>query len=112
VIGLLPGGDPGAANPHVDVALATGLGHVRNALVAHADAVVAIGGGAGTLSELALAWVHDRLVIAFRAGGWSGKLAGTRLDERVRFPGDPDDRIHGVDTPAEAIALLRARLPR
>ena len=111
VIALLPGHDPAAANPHVDVAIATGLGHLRNALVAHADAVIAIGGGAGTLSELALAWIHDRLVIAFRVPGWSGNLAGTRLDDRVRFAGVGDDQVHGVDSPEEAIAVLRARLP-
>ncbi len=45
------------------------LAHARNALVAHAAALVAIGGGAGTLSEVALAWVQRRLVIAFRLPG-------------------------------------------
>jgi uncharacterized protein (TIGR00725 family) len=111
VVGLLPGGEPADANPYVDLAIATGLGHLRNALVAHADAVVAIGGGAGTLSELALAWMHGRLVLAFRTGGWSGRLAGQRLDDRVRFPSIPDDRVFAVDGAEEAVALLRRRLP-
>ncbi len=112
VIALLPGDDPGDANPYVDIALATGLGHARNPIVARADAVIAIGGGAGTLSEIAFAWIHRRLVIAFRVPGWSGKLAGTRVDERVRFPGIPEDQVFGVDTPEEAVAVLRARLER
>jgi uncharacterized protein (TIGR00725 family) len=110
VIALLPGHDPADANPHVDVALATGLGHGRNTIVAHAAAVIAIGGGAGTLSELAFAWIHRRLVIAFRVPGWSGRLAGTRIDERIRLPAIADDQVFGVDTPEEAVAMLRARL--
>jgi uncharacterized protein (TIGR00725 family) len=110
ILALLPGHDPDDANPHVDVALATGLGHGRNPLVAHAEAVIAIGGGAGTLSELAFAWIFRRLVIAFRIPGWSGRLAGTRIDDRVRFPTIPDDQVFGVDAPEEAVAILRGRL--
>jgi uncharacterized protein (TIGR00725 family) len=111
IVGVLPGHDPAEANAYVDVALATGLGHYRNLVVAHADAVVAIGGGAGTLSEMAFAWIHRRLLIAFRIEGWSGKLAGTRIDERVRFAQIPDDQVFGVDTPEQAISLIEARLP-
>jgi uncharacterized protein (TIGR00725 family) len=55
-IGILPGADRSAANPFVDVAISTGLGEARNALVVQAaDAVIAVGGGYGTLSEIALA---------------------------------------------------------
>jgi uncharacterized protein (TIGR00725 family) len=55
-VGLLPGDDPRAANPYVDVPLATGMGEMRNALVVRVAAgVIAIGGGWGTLSEIALA---------------------------------------------------------
>ena len=55
-LGLLPGTDRTAANPHVSIAVATGLGQGRNLLVVQtADAVVAIGGSPGTLSEIALA---------------------------------------------------------
>lgn len=53
VVGLLPGEDRTAANPHVGIALATGLGQARNAAIAcSADTVIAIGGGWGTLSEI------------------------------------------------------------
>ena len=55
-LGILPGADRAAANPWVDVAVATGLGEARNAVVVRAaDAVVAVAGGYGTLSEIALA---------------------------------------------------------
>ena len=112
IIGIVPGGDRLAANGHVDVGLATSLGHLRNALVAQADAVIAVGGGAGTLSELALAWIHDRLVIALRCGGWSERVADERLDERVRFATIEDDRVHGAADASEALALLDRLLPR
>jgi len=57
-IGILPGESRGSANPYVDVPIATGLGHARNALVVlNGDAVVAVEGGEGTLSELGYASV-------------------------------------------------------
>ena len=55
-VGILAGSDPSDANPHIDIALATGMGEMRNALLVRvAQAVIAIGGGWGTLSEIALA---------------------------------------------------------
>jgi len=55
-IGLLPGTDRAEANRYVSVAIPTGLGELRNGLIIRAaDAVVAVGGGYGTLSEVALA---------------------------------------------------------
>ena len=60
-VGILPGEDRRAANPYVDVPIATGLGHARNALVVlNGDAVIAVDGGVGTLSELGYAGVFDR----------------------------------------------------
>jgi len=54
-VGILPGTDRSAANGWVEVALTTGLGELRNGLIVRAsDALVAIGGGHGTLSEVAL----------------------------------------------------------
>jgi uncharacterized protein (TIGR00725 family) len=63
-VGILPGLDRGAANPHVEIALATGLGEARNALVVRAaDALIAIGGAYGTLSEIALALKAGKRVV-------------------------------------------------
>ncbi|RLM59590.1 TIGR00725 family protein [Halobellus sp. Atlit-31R] len=60
-IGILPSDDRADANPYVDEAIATGLGHARNALVVmNGDAVVAIDGSGGTLSELGYAAVYGR----------------------------------------------------
>jgi uncharacterized protein (TIGR00725 family) len=55
-VGILPGADPAAANAYIDIPLATGLGEMRNFLIVRtAHALIAIGGGVGTLSEIALA---------------------------------------------------------
>jgi len=63
-VGILPGSDRSDANPFVDVVLPTGLGEARNALVVGAaDVVIAIGGGYGTLSEIALALKARKRVI-------------------------------------------------
>jgi uncharacterized protein (TIGR00725 family) len=109
-IGILPGSEPGAANPWVDVAVPTGLSHARNTIVARSEAVVALGGGAGTLSEISFAWIMDRLIVAFEVDGWSGRLAGERLDERDRLPSLQEDRIFGVSTPDDVVDCLDARL--
>ena len=55
-VGILPGSDPAEANEWVDLAVPTGMGEARNALVAKAgEAMVAVGGEYGTLSEIAFA---------------------------------------------------------
>jgi len=74
VIGILPGEDPGEANPHVTHVVATGIGHARNlAVVASADAVIAIGGEWGTLAEMAFARRLGRPVVALRSWQVSGE---------------------------------------
>jgi uncharacterized protein (TIGR00725 family) len=68
-VGILPGTDRGEANEFVDVAIPTGLGEARNALVVRAaDAVIAVGGGYGTLSEIALALKAGQRVVGL--GSW------------------------------------------
>jgi uncharacterized protein (TIGR00725 family) len=66
-VGLLPGLHRHDANRWVDVAVPTGLGEGRNVLVVRsAEAVVAIGGGHGTLSEIALALKAQTPVVGLR----------------------------------------------
>ena len=78
-IGLLPGADRSEAHPSLSFALPTGLGELRNGLLVRAaDAVVAVGGSWGTLSEIALA------VRTGRAGGLAARLGPARR----RTPGD------------------------
>ena len=68
-VGILPGSDRSEANPFVDVVVPKGLGEARNALVVGAaDVVIAVGGGYGTLSEIALALKAGKRVIGL--GTW------------------------------------------
>lgn len=74
-------------NPWVDVVIPTGMGYARNAIVVSSgDVVVAIGGGSGTLSEIALAWQLERPILVYgNAEGWAKKMAGVRLDKRNEY---------------------------
>ena len=77
-VGILPGNDPGEANIHIDVPIATGLGYTRNSLVAmNSDALIAIDGGYGTLSEIAYGNIYDKPVIGL--GTW--KIDGVIVAE-------------------------------
>ena len=89
VVGLLPGADRHDADPHVTVAITTGLGEMRNALVVRAaDAVIAVGGEYGTLSEIAFALRTGVPVVGIES--WDL----------------PD--VAAVDTPAAAVDLALA----
>jgi uncharacterized protein (TIGR00725 family) len=106
VIGVLPTLDPKTANPFIDVVIPTGMQFARNALVVGAgDVVVALGGGAGTLSEIALAWQLRKPIVALACSeGWAAELAGRSLDGRR------EDRIHRATDVAEAVVCVRALL--
>ncbi len=68
-IGILPGHERTPANPYLDHTITTGMGHARNlAVVSSGDAVIAIGGEYGTLSEIGLARKVGRPVVIL--GGW------------------------------------------
>ena len=86
-VGLLPGLDRSAANGWVDIALPTGLGELRNGLVVRAaDAVLAVGGGHGTLSEVALALKLGRPVVGLATWDVHG----------IEQAASPDDAIQRV----------------
>lgn len=91
-IGILPGDDPAAANPYVDVPIVTGLGIARNVLVVkNGEAAIAVSGGAGTLSEIGVALKIGRPVVAI---GHHAALSGVRP----------------AATPEEAVALTASLL--
>jgi uncharacterized protein (TIGR00725 family) len=95
VIGILPGNDRSDANPFVEVAVPTGLGEARNVLVAAAcDALVAVGGSLGTLTEVAFALKRGTPVVGL--GTW-------RLDP-VRLP--PGGAVLEAATPEDAVRLV------
>lgn len=97
-VGILPGRRRKDANPYLKVALATGLGEARNAVIACAsDAIIAIAGGYGTLSEIGLALKMGKPVIGLCT--W-----------KVTWPGTNKPGFEEVSTPIEAVnrALLLA----
>lgn len=100
VIGVVPSADTADANSHCTHVVASGVGHARNlAVVASGDAVIAIGGEWGTLSEIAFARELGRPVIALRT--WTVRGIGPMEDA----PG-----IVPASTPAEAVDAVRRAL--
>ncbi len=78
-VGILPGDDPNDANPWVEIPIPTGMGEARNVLVAKAgEAMVAVGGEYGTLSEIAFALKLSKTVVAI--GKWSNLEGVTPAD--------------------------------
>jgi len=90
-IGILPGDSRQAANPHVQIPIVTGIGYARNAVVVKsAQAVIAIGGSYGTLSEISHALQSDIPVIGLNT--WS-----------LSKNDQPDNSIIPAQNPTEAV---------
>lgn len=107
-VGILPVDGLDGGNQLCDLVIPTGMGVARNILVVRsADAVVLVGGGAGTLSEAAYAWQLGKpLVALLGSGGWADRLAGTHVDERRT------DRVAAARSAEEAVALALAAAKR
>lgn len=90
-VGILPGDDRQSANPYVDIPVATGMGHARNAIVVNtAQAIIAIDGSYGTLSEIALGLQGGKTVIGL--GTWTLSLRG-QPDKGIRPARDAEDAV-------------------
>jgi len=99
VLGILPGLSRAEGNPHLTVAVATGMGEMRNVLnVRTADALIAVAGEFGTLSEIAFALKTGVPVI------------GLRTWELMKADGERVDAIVRVSTPEEAVREALARV--
>jgi uncharacterized protein (TIGR00725 family) len=97
-VGILPGTDRSQANRYVDIPIITGLGEARNVLVVRsADAVIAVSGGYGTLSEIALALKMGRPVVGIQT--WELQHSRGTLPSRQAQPG-----VVLASGPAEAVA--------
>ena len=111
IIGILPGINKEDANPYVDICIPTGIGYARNMIIAcSADAVIAVSGGAGTLSEMSMAWQYGKpIVVINNLPGITGLLIGKSLesgplDTRRR------DSVAVADTAREALDLINKTL--
>ncbi len=85
-VGILPSSSMEEANPYCSIVIPTGLGHARNSITAiSCDAIVAIGGGAGTMSEICFGWIHQKPIFTFtQFQGWSERVSGTQLDSKFQ----------------------------
>jgi hypothetical protein len=101
-VGILPGTVRNEANPYLDIPIVTGLGEARNTIIVRsADAVIAVSGGYGTLSEIGLALKMGRPVVGLRT--WELSQGGS-----------PVEAVIEAGTPVEAVELalmLAAREP-
>ena len=92
-VGILPGDSVAEANRWVDIPIATGLGEARNAIVVRcAAAVIAIGGGYGTLSEIAMALKWGKSVVGLNT--WD-----------LAHQGAVDDSVVAASSASEAVRL-------
>jgi uncharacterized protein (TIGR00725 family) len=99
VVGVLPGASADEANPFVHVPIVSGMGEARNAIIVRsAQAVIAIGGEYGTLSEIAFALCFGVPVVCL--GSWD-----------LKRPDGQSAPLHPVSSPEEAVrlALVLAR---
>ncbi len=103
-VGILPGDDVSKANPFIDLPLPTGLGAYRNALIARVcDAVIAVRGAYGTLSEIGFALRLKVPVVGLQT--WSVCRNG-EPDPGIHVARDPEDAV------AQAVELARASKPK
>lgn len=106
-IGIIPGENKRMANKYVDIVIPVPFSHGRNMIVVlTGDLIVAIGGKAGTLSELSFSWIYGKPIIALTSSsGWAAKLANKRIDNRR------DDIVYGVDTPEKVVEKVKEIFP-
>ncbi len=97
-VGVLPGPDPGEANPFIGIAVATDMGHARNAIIVRScDAAIAVGGGYGTLSEIALAMKCGVPVVGYKT--WDAR-GGEGLAAPAVTAATPEEAVQRALTEA------------
>ena len=98
-IGIIPSADPSDANKYCDVVIPSGFGFARNFLVVNSgDAVIIVGGGAGTLTEAAAAYGKGKVLVAVKGTGgvadeWSGKYFDDRKTIKVIGAPSPETAV-------------------
>ncbi len=96
VLSILPEDSFDKCNEYSDIVIPTGMGYARNVInVLSGDLIIAIGGGSGTLSEIAYAWQFGKTIFAFMHGGWSARMGEKRILD--------DKHNHGI-IPIESLS--------
>lgn len=110
VVSIIPPDQMPAADWPATVVIPSGMGDARNLLMALAgDACIIIGGRAGTISEVCLAWLHKRpLLPLVGCGGWSEELPANPPDERQNSPILPWSSVEELEVQLRNLGLVRA----
>jgi hypothetical protein len=104
VIGIIPQDNKSEANAYCDAVIATGMGFARDFITAYsADAVIVVGGGAGTMIEIAAAYQKKIPIVTVKGtGGVADQLVDSYIDDRKT------ERILGEDSPEKAVVTALA----
>ncbi|MDO8657759.1 MAG: TIGR00725 family protein [Candidatus Levybacteria bacterium] len=105
--GIVSGNERNQTNNYVDVEVVSGMINCGEEaiIISMCDGIIAIGGGSGTLQEIATAYRNKKPVVALNGvDGWANKVAGKYLDERELV------KIELADSPKEALKLLLGKL--
>lgn len=110
VVSIVPPDNMPPADWPATVAIPCGMGDARNLLMALAgDACIVIGGRAGTISEVCLAWLHRRpLLPLIGCGGWSNDLPSNPPDERKNSPIHPWASVAELEVQLRALGLIQS----
>lgn len=105
IIGIMRGEKEETA-AFIDIQIPTGIGRSRSdILINSCDGVIAIGGSAGTLKEIAYAYKIGKPIVVIKgSGGWADKLADSYLDEKKTI------KIVGAKTAKEAVDVLMEQI--
>jgi hypothetical protein len=111
VVSIVPPDEMPPPDWPATVVIPCGMGDARNLLMALAgDACLVIGGRAGTISEVCLAWLHKRpLLPLVGCGGWSEQLPSNPPDERRNSPVLPWRSVQELEEHLRALGLVRPR---
>lgn len=114
VVSIIPSDDIGVADWPCSVLIPCGMGDARNLLMALAgDACLVIGGRAGTISEVCLAWLHHRPLLPLTGcGGWSDRLEQEPPDERRNSPILPWSSVATLEAQLRVLRLTTPASPR
>lgn len=109
VVSIVPPDEMPPADWPATVVIPCGMGDARNLLMALAgDACIVIGGRAGTISEVCLAWLHKRpLLPLVGCGGWSDDLPANPPDERQNSPILPWGSVQALEAQLRTLGLIR-----
>lgn len=106
-VGVISGNNRNQVNPYVDVEIVSGMVNCAEEaiIVSMCDGIIAIGGGSGTLQEIATAYRNKKPIVVVKSGGgWADKLSNLYLDERKLI------KIAVANSPEEALTLLLKKI--